>query len=56
VLSHEMLELQPRARVTGDLRYELLKMYSSAQVGGELKPIKSNTDKAVLKLAASNDI
>lgn len=54
VHSTEMLELQPKARVTGDVRYELLEMHPGAVVDGELKPLKS-AEKPALKLAASND-
>jgi cytoskeletal protein CcmA (bactofilin family) len=54
VHSDDMLELQPKARVTGDIRYELLEMHQGAQVDGELKPLKS-AEKPALKLAASND-
>ena len=54
VHSTELLELQPKARVFGDVRYELLEMHPGAQVEGELKPLK-NADKPALKLAASND-
>ena len=54
VLSDEMLELQPKARVTGDIRYEILEMNPGALVDGELKPLKS-AEKPALKLAASND-
>jgi cytoskeletal protein CcmA (bactofilin family) len=53
--STEMLELQPKARVTGDVRYELLEMHPGAMVDGELKPLKS-TEKPALKLAASNEV
>lgn len=52
--STEMLELQPKARVVGDVRYELLEMHPGATVEGELKPLKS-AEKPALKLAASND-
>ena len=54
VLCDELLELQPKARVTGDVRYEVLEMHPGALVDGELKPLKS-VDKPALKLAASND-
>ena len=54
VVSDEMLELQPKARVTGDIRYEILEMNPGALVDGELKPLKS-AEKPALKLAASND-
>ncbi len=54
VLAHELLELQPKARITGDVRYDLLEMHQGAVVDGELKPLKG-IDKPALKLAASND-
>jgi cytoskeletal protein CcmA (bactofilin family) len=54
ISSSEMLELQPKARVVGDVRYELLEMHPGALVEGQLKPLKS-ADKPALKLAASND-
>ena len=50
----ELLELQPKARIVGDIRYEMLKMHQGALVDGEPKPLKS-TEKPSLKLAASND-
>ena len=50
----DLLELQPKARVVGDVRYELLEMHPGATVEGELRPLKS-ADKPALKLAASND-
>lgn len=54
VTSDELLELQPRAKVTGDVRYELLEMHPGATIDGVLKPLKNNEPRA-LKLAASND-
>ena len=48
-----LLELQPKARVVGDVRYELLEMHPGAIVEGELKPLKSG-EKPSLKLATSN--
>ncbi len=55
VHSDEMLELQPKARVTGDVRYEVLEMHPGAMVDGELKPLKS-AEKPQLTLAASNEV
>lgn len=52
--STELLELQPKARIVGDVRYEMLEMHPGASVEGELKPLKS-TEKPALKLAASNE-
>lgn len=54
VHSTELLELQPKARLQGDVRYELLEMHPGAIVDGELKPLRS-ADKPALKLAAAND-
>lgn len=51
----ELLELQPKAKVVGDVRYELLEMHPGAVVEGELKPLKSS-EKPALKLAASNEV
>lgn len=55
VTSSEMLELQPRAAVVGDVRYEVLEMHPGAMIDGELKPLKGG-EKPALKLAASNDV
>lgn len=54
VQSTELLELQPRARVTGNVRYEVLEMHPGALVHGELKPLKA-AEKPALVLAASNE-
>lgn len=54
VFASELLELQPKARVVGDVRYELLEMHQGAMVEGELKPLKM-VEKPTLILAASND-
>ncbi len=55
VFCDELLELQPRARVTGDIRYDMLEMHQGAMIDGELKPLKS-AEKPSLKLAASNEM
>jgi len=54
VHAEELLELQPKARVVGDVRYELLEMHQGALIDGELKPLRAS-EKPALKLAASND-
>ena len=51
--SHQLLELQPKARVVGDIRYEALEMHQGAQIDGELRPLKA-ADRPSLVLAASN--
>lgn len=53
VLSTELLELQPRATIVGDVRYEVLEMHQGATVDGELRPLKAD-ERPGLKLAASN--
>ncbi len=54
VYSSEFLELQPRARVTGDVQYNSLEMHLGAIVQGKLVH-QGGTGKAVeLKLASSN--
>lgn len=53
VESEELLELQPKARIVGDVRYEALEMHQGATIDGELHPMKSD-DKPALKLAANN--
>lgn len=53
VLSDELLELQPKASIVGDVRYEVLEMHQGATIDGELRPLKAD-EKPVLKLAASN--
>lgn len=54
VHSTEVLELQPKARVVGDLNYEVLEMHAGAVVDGELKSLKA-AERPSLVLAASND-
>ena len=59
----ELLELQPSARIVGDVCYAVLEMHQGATIQGELKPRAANAsaapaaleDKPVLKLAAANE-
>jgi cytoskeletal protein CcmA (bactofilin family) len=51
VHSDELLELQPKASIVGDVRYEVLEMHQGARIDGELKPLKSE-ERPALKLAA----
>lgn len=53
VESHDLLELQPKARITGDIRYELLEMHQGATVDGELRPLKAEDKPALIKLASA---
>jgi cytoskeletal protein CcmA (bactofilin family) len=54
VMCSGLLELQPTARIAGDISYQLLEMHPGAVVEGELKPLKMS-EKPPLMLAASND-
>jgi cytoskeletal protein CcmA (bactofilin family) len=53
VVAEELLELQPKARITGDVRYEALEMHQGATIDGELHALKSEP-KPGLKLATSS--
>jgi len=54
-----MLELQPKARITGDVTYKMLEMHQGAMVEGRLSPLVDGQqavleEKPILKLAANN--
>jgi cytoskeletal protein CcmA (bactofilin family) len=51
VYSAELLELQPKARITGDVHYKALEMHGGALVAGKLTHDQVAGDQ-VLKLAA----
>lgn len=59
--SHELLELQPKARIVGDVVYGALEMHQGATIQGAMRPRQLavvtplTEDKPVLKLAASNE-
>lgn len=55
VASAELLELQPKARIEGDVIYASLEMHQGATIEGELHALKVDDKPAALKLAASND-
>ncbi|MDR7093309.1 bactofilin family protein [Hydrogenophaga laconesensis] len=55
VLAFELLELQPKARIEGDVSYKALEMHQGATISGQLKPMAGGIeDKPTLKLAANN--
>jgi cytoskeletal protein CcmA (bactofilin family) len=49
-----LLELQPKAVIVGDVKYEALEMHQGATIEGELRPLKAEEKPAMIKLAASN--
>lgn len=55
VLAFELLELQPKARIEGDVSYKALEMHLGATIAGQLRPMTGGLeDKPTLKLAANN--
>jgi cytoskeletal protein CcmA (bactofilin family) len=49
----ELLELQPKARIEGDVKYRALEMHQGAIISGHLAPLEA-AEKPLLKLAANN--
>jgi cytoskeletal protein CcmA (bactofilin family) len=56
VYALEFLELQPRARVTGDVHYNSIEMHLGAVVEGRLVHSAGESKTVELKLAASNNV
>jgi len=53
VHASELLELQPKARIHGDVSYQALEMHQGATICGQLLPLGAGAqDKPTLKLAA----
>ena len=51
----ELLELQPKAKIAGDVSYGALEMHQGAVIFGQLRPTSQEAEeKPVLKLAANN--
>ncbi|PUA16414.1 polymer-forming cytoskeletal protein [Glaciimonas sp. PCH181] len=56
VFSSELLELQPKARITGDVNYKILEMHSGALVSGKLTHDQVVTPEATLRLLETRQI
>lgn len=55
VYANELLELQPKARIEGDVHYKALEMHQGATISGQLHPMLGLGEvKPTLKLAAIN--
>jgi len=52
--AHVMLELQPKARIEGDVHYSALEMHQGATISGSMHPHAEGEAKPTLKLAANN--
>ena len=52
----ELLELQPKAKIEGNVSYKALEMHQGAVIFGQLRPttLQQLEEKSPLKLAASN--
>ena len=56
VEASDLLELQPKANIEGDVSYKGLEMHQGALIAGRLSPLLVGAeDKPTLKLAANND-
>jgi len=53
VHAKELLELQPGARIYGDVHYGALEIHQGAVIDGQLKPMDGD-EKPLLKLAATS--
>lgn len=61
VHAHDLLELQPKARVEGDVAYRAVEMHQGAIITGKLQPLQGEqgemavaSEKPPLKLASNN--
>src|SRR5438874_6861029 len=56
VHARQLLELQPKARIEGDVHYRALEMHQGAVIAGQLKPLEVLLDeeKPLLKLASTH--
>jgi cytoskeletal protein CcmA (bactofilin family) len=60
VHARELLELQPKANIEGDVSYRALEMHQGAVITGQLRPLVAagaaagDEEKPLLKLAANN--
>jgi cytoskeletal protein CcmA (bactofilin family) len=52
VHSRSLLELQPKARIEGDVHYTALEMHQGALISGQMRPVE--VEKPLLSLAANN--
>ena len=59
VVATALLELQPKARIVGDVHYEALEMHQGATIDGVMKHVKGGEvdadERPLLKLAAANE-
>ncbi|MBA2674011.1 polymer-forming cytoskeletal protein [Ramlibacter sp.] len=56
VTARELMELQPKARIEGDVSYMALEMHQGAVISGQMKPlmVEGAEEKPLLKLASKS--
>lgn len=54
VFAVHMLELQPKARIEGDVHYAALEMHQGALITGLLRPLLEGEERPLLTLASNN--
>jgi len=54
IYAKDLLELQPKARIEGDVYYKAIEMHLGAVIAGQLRPLDALEEKPLLKLAAKN--
>lgn len=56
VLARELLELQPKAHIEGDVSYRSIEMHQGARISGQLRPTAADGSEEMptLKLAANH--
>jgi cytoskeletal protein CcmA (bactofilin family) len=54
IYAAELLELQPKAKIEGDVYYKSLEMHQGAVISGKLGLLTDAEEKPLLKLAANN--
>jgi cytoskeletal protein CcmA (bactofilin family) len=54
VHAKDLLELQPKARIEGDVFYKAIEMHLGAVIAGQLRPLEALEEKPLLKLATKN--
>ena len=54
VCATELLELQPKACIVGDVTYKALEMHQGATIAGQMFPNMQGEEKPTLVLAANN--
>lgn len=55
VQSDELLELQPKAVIVGDVKYEALEMHQGARIEGGMHPMTATEKPSLIKLAAASN-